>query len=211
MMRANPLYCATCKIANGAWILLPKNDLNMAGDLFYKTQKKDTLGKLAGHFQVSVHSLLKANGLREKDGLRIGQILRIPIGVRDASQYIFPVKNPSLSYGSFFRDFRMRPGLIFPTDEGADIFSISDGKVIFARHLRGLGNVLIIEDKHKRQAVYAYCAKFLTKEGAMVKQGEKIAKAGFETKTGANGLYFELRNATEKLSPENYFPALQHP
>lgn len=210
LVRINPKHCSHCKIATGAWILIATDKINLTGDLYYKTHKKDTLGKLAEHFQISVHSLLKANNLRLKDGLRIGQILRLPIGARDKVNYIFPIKNPKISYSSYFRDFRMRPGLVFAAAENSSIFAIEAGEVIFAKHIRRLGKVLIVQHPHKRQSVYAYCADFLVKEGDMVRQGQKIAKVGFENKTGAYGLYFELREAGKKLSPENYLPFIKN-
>lgn len=208
--RANPRYCTNCKIATGAWILIPPNNLPKSGDVFYKTHKGDNLGKLAEHFQVSVASLLSVNKITLKDGLRIGQVLQIPIGARDVANYAFPVAQPQISHGTYFRNFTMRSGLIFPTKANENIYAIAEGKVIFADTLMRLGKVMIVEDSFKRQSVFAYCSQFLVKEGDLVKRGQLIAKTGFENKTGAYGLYFELRHNGKKLSPENYLPVVKY-
>ena len=45
----------------------------------YKIQSGDTLSALAGRFGTSVDALAKANGIKNPDLIRPGQLIRVPV------------------------------------------------------------------------------------------------------------------------------------
>ena len=84
------------------------------------------------------------------------------------------------------------------TDLGDSIYSIANGKVVFAKDVKGgWGNVIRIvhqfEDGQQIESLYAHCDEILVNEGDFVKKGDKIGTIGT-----ANGIYlahlhFEIR------------------
>ena len=91
-------------------------------------------------------------------------------------------------------------------DIGEPIQAIADGTVIFADHLKGLGNMIIVEHTDQYISLYANCDDFTTQIGHKIQKGEIIAHVGKSGTIGKEALYFELRHAGEIIpSPESWY------
>jgi LysM repeat protein len=51
------------------------------GQRFYMVKSGDTLGNIAASFQVTVQSIVDANGLKNPDDIKAGQTIEIPSGI----------------------------------------------------------------------------------------------------------------------------------
>ena len=121
---------------------------------------------------------------------------------------------------SKFNPTRVHPksGKIRP-HEGTDfrartpkkLYSINEGKVIFAGKKTGYGNYILIEHSDVRSA-YAHLSEIFVKPGEIVKRGQLIGKSGNTgIGTGAH-LHFEIRKKDNAdgglgtaIDPESYF------
>lgn len=83
---------------------------------------------------------------------------------------------------------------------GTSIVSAMDGKVVTAGSSTTYGKYIIIENGELR-TVYAHCSKLLVKEGAEVKQGQEIAKAGHTGYATGSHLHFEVRINNNQINP----------
>lgn len=78
---------------------------------------------------------------------------------------------------------------------GEPIKAISDGVVIFADHLKGLGHMIIVEHSDKYISLYANCQSLAQDVGNRVGRGQTLAFVGSSGQIGKEALYFELRHA----------------
>lgn len=96
---------------------------------------------------------------------------------------------------------------IFQAKNGEPIKAISDGTVIFADELKGLGKMVIIEHSDKYMSLYANCSQILKNAGDAVTKNDVIAHVGQSGQIGKEALYFELRHAGEIIPAPDYWLA----
>jgi septal ring factor EnvC (AmiA/AmiB activator) len=92
-------------------------------------------------------------------------------------------------------------GIDIKTLAGSEIKAIYNGKVVFAGHLKGYGNLIIIDHDHQYYSLISRAAELYKKEGEVVSTGEAI---GIMNESGGllgEGLHFEIRHGTEPLDP----------
>ncbi|MDT8442024.1 MAG: peptidoglycan DD-metalloendopeptidase family protein [Desulfuromonadales bacterium] len=89
-------------------------------------------------------------------------------------------------------------GLELAAKPGSSVRVIAPGKVLFAKPLRGYGQLLIVDHGNKDYSLYAHLARFARKEGDRVTAGDAIGLSGFE---GRDSIYFEIRHGGEPLNP----------
>lgn len=90
--------------------------------------------------------------------------------------------------------------------EGQPILAAAGGQVVYqGSGLRGYGKLIIIKHNADYLSAYAHCSTILVKEGATVKQGERIAEMG---KTGTTDfrLHFEIRLRGNPVNPLHHLP-----
>lgn len=95
------------------------------------------------------------------------------------------------------------------SDLGDTIYSIANGKVVFAKDIKGgWGNIIrvvhTLGDQSQVESLYAHCDKILIQTGSIVKKGEAIGTIG-----NANGrylahLHLELRSTINMPVGEGY-------
>jgi lipoprotein NlpD len=91
---------------------------------------------------------------------------------------------------------------------GQSIYAARSGEVVYAGSgLVGYGQLLIIKHSERYLSAYGHNRKLLVKEGAAVKQGQKVAEMG-DTGTNSVKLHFELRRDGKPVNPLNYLPKL---
>ena len=91
-------------------------------------------------------------------------------------------------------------GIDIKTAPGTEITAIYDGKVIYAKFLRGYGNLLIIDHGQQYLSLVSRAAKFYKDEGDTVTKGEVVGIMSDQEGLLGEGLHFEIRHGT---TPEN--------
>ncbi|XDD44215.1 peptidoglycan DD-metalloendopeptidase family protein [Leptospira sp. WS60.C2] len=183
----------------------------------YTVQKKDNLSKIARSFSVDITKLKKANSLTS-DQLKIGQVLDVPVQVKNASTsrvvlkkiFILPVPQSRVTsrFGRRVDPFNKynrvyHSGLDLAAKVGAPVLSAADGEVVFTGRNGGYGNSVTIQHKNGYKTVYAHCSQILVEVGETVKMGRVVALVGRTgTATGAH-LHFEVFRNGKIMNPES--------
>jgi len=98
-------------------------------------------------------------------------------------------------------DQALTNGVSIKTAEGADVFAVYGGTVLFAGSMRGYGKIVIIEHDRQYHTVSARLGEITVSEGDAVKQGQLIGAAGNSTALFGRGLYFEIRRGAAAEDP----------
>jgi septal ring factor EnvC (AmiA/AmiB activator) len=95
-------------------------------------------------------------------------------------------------------------GVFIQAAEGAEVRSVAGGRVVFARWLRGFGNLIIVDHGGQYWSIYGFNESLLKREGDAVKAGDAIAAAGNTGGNEQSGLYFELRHQGKAFDPAGW-------
>ncbi|MGO4381778.1 murein hydrolase activator EnvC family protein [Pseudoduganella sp. RAF53_2] len=95
-------------------------------------------------------------------------------------------------------------GMFIQAPEGAEVRSVAAGRVVFARWLRGFGNLIIVDHGGQYWSIYGFNESLLKREGDAVKAGDPIAAAGNTGGNEESGLYFELRHQGKAFDPAGW-------
>jgi murein DD-endopeptidase MepM/ murein hydrolase activator NlpD len=79
--------------------------------------------------------------------------------------------------------------------------------VIFAGHLHGYGNVVIVQHSSGYLTVYGHNQRNLVSEGDRVARGLEIAELGATGRASGPNLHFEVRYNNHPQNPLAYLPA----
>ncbi|MDH5786395.1 MAG: peptidoglycan DD-metalloendopeptidase family protein [Chromatiales bacterium] len=105
-----------------------------------------------------------------------------------------------------FNPAQGKKGLDIRGKPGQEILAAAPGKVVYSGSgLIGYGNLVIIKHNETYLSAYGHNRKLLVNEGAVVKQGEKIAEMGDSGKDGII-LHFEVRRDGKPVNPLTYLP-----
>ena len=84
-------------------------------------------------------------------------------------------------------------GLDIAAPHGKEVYSPSDGTVVFAGLEGGYGNVIVIDHGYGIKTRYGHLAKMLVKAGDRVKRGAHIAAVGNTGRSTGPHLHYEVR------------------
>ena len=99
-----------------------------------------------------------------------------------------------------------KKGLDIAGKLGQPILAAAGGRVVYSGNgLIGYGNLIIIKHNDHYLSAYGHNRRLLVKEGAEVKQGEKIGEMGDSGKDGII-LHFEIRQDGKPVDPLRYLP-----
>ncbi|KAF1067194.1 MAG: Murein hydrolase activator NlpD [Variovorax sp.] len=88
---------------------------------------------------------------------------------------------------------------------GDPIVASADGRVVYVgNELAAYGNMVIVKHNETFLTAYAHASTILAKEGAVVRQGEKIAEMGSGGDANRVKLRFEIRKNGVAVDPEPY-------
>ena len=87
----------------------------------------------------------------------------------------------------------MHAGLDIAAPHGKEVYSPSDGTVVFAGLEGGYGNVIVIDHGYGIKTRYGHLAKMLVKAGDKVKRGGLIAAVGNTGRSTGPHLHYEVR------------------
>ncbi len=118
--------------------------------------------------------------------------------------WVWPAKG-RLSSG-FQANGGLNKGIDIKGNMGEPVIAASSGKVVYSGEgLRGYGKLVIVKHSEKYLSAYAHNRTIYVKEGAYVKQGQKIAEMG-STGTDSVKLHFEIRYDGKPINPLKRLP-----
>ena len=95
-------------------------------------------------------------------------------------------------------------GIVIEGSEGKPVKAISQGRVLYADWLRGMGLVTIVDHGEGFMSVYGHNQALLKQAGDMIERGETIALVGQSGGQDNPTLYFELRHKGKPLNPAQW-------
>lgn len=98
-----------------------------------------------------------------------------------------------------------RKGIDIGGQMGQPVMSVGDGTVLYAKNMRGYGNLVIIDHQEGVVSAYAHNKTILVKEGQTVSRGQQIAEMG-NTDADAVKLHFEIRQLGKPVDPTGFLP-----
>ncbi len=98
-----------------------------------------------------------------------------------------------------------RKGIDIAGQLGQPVMSVGDGTVLYAKNMRGYGNLVIIDHQEGVVSAYAHNKTILVKEGQTVSRGQQIAEMG-NTDADAVKLHFEIRQLGKPVDPTGFLP-----
>jgi hypothetical protein len=99
----------------------------------------------------------------------------------------------------------IRKGIDIAGQLGQPILAAGDGIVLYAKYMRGYGNLVILDHKDGLVTASAHNNNILVKEGQTVTRGQKIAEMG-NSDTDAVKLHFEVRDMGKPVDPLGMLP-----
>ena len=92
-------------------------------------------------------------------------------------------------------------GDLFATQRDAPVRAVSQGRVVYADWLAGLGLLIIIDHGDGYMSLYGHNARLYESVGQQVTAGQTIAEAGDSGGSARPELYFEIRKEGKPLDP----------
>ncbi len=98
-----------------------------------------------------------------------------------------------------------RKGIDIAGQAGQPVVAASDGTVLYAKNMRGYGNLVIVDHGDGLVSAYAHNKTILVKEGQTVARGQRIAEMG-DTDADSVKLHFEIRQLGKPVDPVGMLP-----
>ncbi|OFE12909.1 hypothetical protein PHACT_06935 [Pseudohongiella acticola] len=120
----------------------------------------------------------------------------------------WPVSGDILArFGQTYGGSLQRQGIIIGTESGTTVRAVHNGRVVFADWLRGSGNLIVVDHGNSYISLYAHMQNFTKGTGDWVNRGEALAVSGSDAGNGAPGVYFEIRQNSRTLNPQDWLTA----
>jgi murein DD-endopeptidase MepM/ murein hydrolase activator NlpD len=194
--------------------------------VYHVVEKHQTLYRICKTYQVDLHEVASVNGIADPGRIRPGQRIFIP-GAKavlkveiyfedvvaepaDKEQHKTLSKQPGFSWPvrgkcvDFFEetDRKRHQGLDIACPLGTPVRAASSGVVVYSGNtIKGYGNLIILRHSEEFVTVYAHHETNLVEEGAAVKEGQVIAKAGQTGRATGPHLHFEIRKNNRAVDP----------
>ncbi len=113
----------------------------------------------------------------------------------------WPVKGELMQKFGSAREEGKLDGVLIAADEGTEIHSITDGKVVYADWMRGYGLIIIVDHGKGYISLYAFNQSLYKKVGEVVNAGDVIASVGLSGGHDRASLYFGIRKKGKPVDP----------
>ena len=107
-----------------------------------------------------------------------------------------PQRNPR-----FPEAFVMNNGIEIGVPAGTSAAAVGPGRVLFAKWLKGYGNMVILDHGDRLLSLYGHLGSVAVQDGQEVKLGEAVGTVGAAAEGETEGLYFEIRNSGKPVDP----------
>ncbi len=109
--------------------------------------------------------------------------------------------------GKLIRKFdATNKGIDIAGQSGQPVVAVGDGTVLYAKSMRGYGNLVIIDHNEGLVSAYAHNKTILVKEGQTVTRGQRVAEMG-ESDAESVRLHFEIRQLGKPVDPTSLLPS----
>jgi septal ring factor EnvC (AmiA/AmiB activator) len=98
-------------------------------------------------------------------------------------------------------------GVLVATDRGASVKAVSQGRMVYADWLPGLGLLAIVDHGEGYLSLYGHNDRLYKSVGERVDAGDPIAAAGDSGGRSRPELYFEIRKGGRPVDPRPWFRA----
>jgi len=136
------------------------------------------------------------------------QTAALTTGPHAAGRFVWPLRGKIVSVFGAKRGGEHNDGINIAAKRGEPVRAAADGTVIYAgNELRGFGNLILLKHAGGWTTAYAHNDALLVANGAQVKRGQMIAKAGSTGNVSSPQLHFEIRRGTRAVNPADYLTA----
>ncbi len=101
-----------------------------------------------------------------------------------------------------------RKGIDIAGKAGQPVVAASNGKVLYAKNMRGYGNLIILEHSDSMVSAYAHNKTILVREGQTVTQRQQIAEMG-DSDADTVKLRFQIRHMGKPVDPATLLPPIE--
>lgn len=143
--------------------------------------------------------------VRKSSERKLASTMPIPTIEVDHGRFRWPLEG-ELSSGYGVRRGRRHDGVDIRAKIGTPVAVAADGEVVFAKRMRGYGNLVLVKHDDDFFTVYAHNSANLVKTGKKVKKGEIIAKVGRTGRATGPHLHFEVREGSKSRNPLFFLP-----
>ncbi|WP_286873567.1 murein hydrolase activator EnvC family protein [Idiomarina sp. UBA4520] len=95
-------------------------------------------------------------------------------------------------------------GVLIEGNNGQEVRSIADGRIVYADWLRGFGLVIVVDHGENYMSLYGHNQALLRTVGEKVKKDEEIALMGQSGSRDKASLYFEIRHQGKPQNPSHW-------
>ena len=95
-------------------------------------------------------------------------------------------------------------GILISADLGVPFNAVSDGLVVFADQIHGLGNVAIVDHSDGYMSLYGMAELLMVQTDQFLLAGDPIGTVGESVGLDASALYFEIRHNADTLDPQDW-------
>ncbi len=195
-------------------------------EAYHIVQRHETLSSISRKYNIAVEELRRVNNLSnnkifvgQKIYLKIRRYQKPVTEIEPETEQLPQLKDPSRlrndlvrpvighvisSFG--LRQSRPHKGLDIGAPSGTPIYSVLDGRVVYAGMQSGYGNVIVIEHPDFVMTVYAHNERNLVEVGDNIQQGQQIALVGSTGNATASHLHFEYRVKGKAIDPKKVLP-----
>ena len=117
-----------------------------------------------------------------------------------AGRFVWPTEGRVISTFD-----QTRKGIDIAGKAGQPVLAAGDGKVLYAKNMRGYGNLIILEHSDSMVTAYAHNKTILVREGQTVSQRQQIAEMG-DSDADAVKLRFQIRHMGKPVDPATLLP-----
>ncbi len=216
---------------NQPYTLFVGQRLTLSNPAVHTVRRGETAYSISQQYGLRVQDLMAQNNIRAPYTLSIGQRLTLPGSravaratgqpipsastparsrraslsappPRTSSRFSWPLQGRVISGFGRRADGVQNDGINIAAKLGDTVRAAEDGVVAYASDaLQGYGNLVLIRHGGNWITTYAHLDRIAVKEGARVKRGQAIGRAGQSGGVDRPQLHFEIRRARRAVNP----------
>lgn len=123
----------------------------------------------------------------------------------ERGKFVWPIEGEVSSLFGMRRG-RRHDGLDIRAKTGTPVYAAAEGEIVYAKRMRGYGNLVLVKHHDDFFTVYAHNSVNLVKVGMKVKKGQMISRVGRTGRATGPHLHFEVREGPKARNPLFFLP-----